>query len=49
MFDIDAEVLRQESIADKVQALELIGYQVAELLRLKEALEEQVRQLIGHN
>lgn len=49
MFDIDAEQVRQDSIADKVQALELIGYQVAELLRIKEALEEQVRELVGHD
>ncbi len=48
MFDINAEQVRQDSIEDKVKALELIGYQVAELLRIKEALEEQVRELIGH-
>lgn len=49
MFDINAEQIRQDSIVDKVQALELIGFQAAELLRIKEALEEQVRELIGHD
>jgi len=49
MFDIDAEQVRQDCIVDKVKALELIGFQVAELLRIKEALEKQVCELIGHD
>jgi hypothetical protein len=48
MFNVDEDIIVSESIEDKAKALELISFQVAELLRIKEALEKQVADLLHH-
>lgn len=48
MFGLNEDLIVSEKIADKAKALELIGFQVAELLRMKEALEQQVVEMLKH-
>ncbi len=48
MFDIEAAAAKQHEILERVKSLELIGFQMAELARIKESLEQQVKDLIGH-
>lgn len=48
-IDVDQEIAKNDSVIERVKALERINYSVAELQRIKEALEEQVRELLGHD